>query len=283
MYHVTLRGNHQQDIFFTITDRLRMNDLIAEVLQKFDARLHAYCYMTNHLHALLQVGDEPLGRLMLRIAGQYARATQARMQTTGHLFEKRYHPTLVDTEAYLLEVVRYIHLNPVQAGMARRPDDYPWTSHHAYLGTRPEPWVTTDITLRRFAATRYRAIAAYEDFVRRAVGDASAWSPADARNPNDPRILGGDDFARRMLGAEWKPKSRKSLDDLIAECCGHFAVAVADLVSPRRDAIVVAARAWVANEAQKGRIASIAAVARRFNRDESSLRRCLAARQTENE
>lgn len=283
MYHVTLRGNHQKDIFFTHTDRLRMSDLFSEVVQRFGARLHAYCYMTNHVHALVQVADEPLGRLMLRIAGQYARTTQARLQTTGHLFEKRYHPLLVDTDAYLLEVIRYIHLNPVRAGMVPAPGEYPWSSHHAFLGTRLEPWVTTDFALSVLAATRDRAVKAYDEFVRRAIGDPRAWSPSDACNPNDSRILGSDDFAQRMLGAEWKPKSKKTLDQLIGECCEHFAVTVAELFSPRSNAKLVAARTWVASEAQKGRIASLSEVARKFNRNESSLRRSLAIRRTEYE
>lgn len=72
-YHVTLRGNHRKDIFFCPKDRQILSELIAEVTDRFGARLHAYCYMTNHVHALIQVGDAPLGRLMLRIAGRYAR------------------------------------------------------------------------------------------------------------------------------------------------------------------------------------------------------------------
>jgi REP element-mobilizing transposase RayT len=283
LYHVTLRGNHQQDIFFTVTDRLRMSELFSDVLPRFGARLHAYCYMTNHLHALVQVGNEPLGRLMLRIAGQYARATQARLQTTGHLFERRYHVTLVDSDAYLLEVVRYIHLNPVRAGMTSTACAHPWTSHHAYLGTRLEPWVTTDLALSCFGSTRERAVKSYDEFVRRAIGDLAPWTPADNRNPHDPRILGGNDFARRILGVEWKPKSKKSLEQLVLECGERFGVSAAELESPRRDARFVAARAWVAIEAQKGRIASLSEVARKFNRNESSLRRAMARRQTGNE
>jgi len=278
MYHVTLRGNHQQAIFFTVTDRLRMNLLFAEVLERFEARLHAYCYMTNHLHALIQVGNEPLGRLMLRIAGQYARMTQARLQTTGHLFEKRYYPVLVDTDAYLLELVRYMHLNPVRAKMVSSPAEYPWTSHQAYLGTRSDPWVTTDFALAVLASERDAAIGAYEDFVRQALSDPDIRSPLEHRNASDPRILGSDDFARRMLGAQWKPRSRKSLDQLIAESCQIFAVTSAELESPRRDAKLVTARIWVVNQALEGRVASLSAVARRFNRNESSLRRSLGRR-----
>jgi putative transposase len=120
-YHVTLRGNHRQAIFFTAQDRHTLSALIEEVLERFGARLHAYCYMTNHIHALIQVGEAPLGRLMLRIAGRYARLTQKGLHTTGHLFEKRYYPVLVDADEYLLELLRYIHLNPVRARMVDSP------------------------------------------------------------------------------------------------------------------------------------------------------------------
>lgn len=277
-YHVTLRGNHQQDIFFTATDRQRMDLLFADGLERFDARLHAYCYMTNHVHALIQVGNEPLGRLMQRVAGQYARMTQARLQTTGHLFENRYYTVLVDTDTYLLEVIRYVHLNPVRAGLAKTPDAYPWSSHHAFVGARREPWVTTDFALSVFASEREKAIDAYRAFVLLALGNSEVRSPFEQCNPDDARILGGDDFARRMLGVKWKPRSRKSLDQLIAEGCRHFAVSPADLRSPRRDAKVVAARVWVASQALEGRIASLSEVARKFNRNESSLRRALGRR-----
>jgi putative transposase len=150
-YHVTLRGNHRQSIFFAARDREIMSSIVAEVVERFEARLHVYCYMTNHVHALIQVGDAPLGRLMLRIAGRYARTIQKGLRTTGHLFEKRYYPVLVDADEYLLELLRYIHRNPVRARIVESVDDYPWSSHHAYVGARDEPFVHTDFALRLFA------------------------------------------------------------------------------------------------------------------------------------
>ena len=165
MYHVTLRGNHRQDIFFEPSDRYRLNELFAEVLERFSARLHAYCYMSNHIHALIQVGDAPLGKLIMRVAGQYARGTQSRLQTTGHLFEKRYYPVLVSVDQYFLALLRYIHLNPVRAGLAASMEAYPWSSHHAYTGNRVEPWVTTDFALSQFSLDRARAVDAYRRFV----------------------------------------------------------------------------------------------------------------------
>jgi putative transposase len=159
-YHVTMRGNHRQNIFFSPADRRLFDDITAEVLERFAARLHAYCWMTNHVHMLIQVSDAPLGKLMLRIAGRFARTVQRHLHTTGHLFEKRYHPILVDADQYLLELLRYIHLNPVRAHMVEHPSDYPWSSHRVYLGALDQPWVTTNFALGMFHAQRDQAIAA---------------------------------------------------------------------------------------------------------------------------
>ena len=278
MYHVTLRGNHRQDIFFEPADRDRLSELIAEVVDRFGARLHAYCYMSNHVHALIQVGEAPLGKLILRIAGQYARVTQSRLQTTGHLFEKRYYPVLVDVDEYFLTLLRYIHANPVRAGLVTSIEAYPWSSHHAYVGTRVEPWVTTDFALSQFSLDRMRAIDAYRKFVALPLSEGEGCSPLLNCNPSDRRILGSDDFARRVIGPDWKPRSKQTLDELIEKACQHFNCRVPELVSASRRPQLVAARAWVVHQAVNGRIASIAEVARRFNRDESSLRHALKAK-----
>ena len=148
---MTLRGNHQRPIFLADRDRSLLNTIVARAIDNFDARLHAYCWMTNHLHLLLQVGVVPLSDPMRNIAAEFARAMQIKLQTTGHFFERRYHATLVDADAYLLELIRYIHLNPVRAGIVSYPSQYPWSSHHAYIGAREEPWVTTEFGLSMFA------------------------------------------------------------------------------------------------------------------------------------
>lgn len=274
LYHVTLRGNHRQNIFFCPADRQLMSELFAEVTERFGARLHAYCYMTNHIHVLIQVSDAPLGRIILRVAGRYARVTQAKLHTTGHLFEKRYYPVLVDADEYLMELLRYVHLNPVRARMVRNADEYPWSSHHVYLGNRDESWVTTDFALSMFHRERGPAIEAYRRFVSAATGK-EATSPLSECNANDRRILGSDDFAGRVLGESWRPRSRKTLDELVSEACIQFCTTRKDLESSSRRSSLVKARAWIAQQAIGGRICSIAAVARALNRDESTLRHAL--------
>jgi len=138
-----------------------------------------------------------------------------------------------------------------------------------------EPWVTTDLALAQFSTSRPQAVDAYRRFVDETARDPAAQSPLLECNANDRRILGTDDFARTLLGDRWTPKSRKSIEVLIGEACAHFNCTPTELGSKSRNAQLVAARAWVAHEAVAGRVASIAEIARRFNRDESSLRHAL--------
>lgn len=92
--------------------------------ERVHALTHAYCWMTNHVHLLVQVADQALGNLMQRVAIRFARATQKHLSTTGHLFENRYHALLVDVDSYFLKLLRYIHLNPVRARIVQSPQQY---------------------------------------------------------------------------------------------------------------------------------------------------------------
>jgi REP element-mobilizing transposase RayT len=271
LYHVTLRGNHRQDIFFTPDDRRLLTSIVREILIDCDAQLHAYCYMTNHVHALLQVSDTPLSKIMLLIAGRYARGVQARLQTTGHLFEKRYHALLVDADAYLLALLRYIHLNPVRAKLATSPDSYPWSSHHVYLGKRCEPWVTTGFALRMFDQDRQRAIAAYRAFVN----SPPERSPLVERNKRDPRVLGGDGFAQRVLGERWQQPADSALQSVIDDACARFETTEIELRSRSRLGAVRLARTWIVEQAVGAGITSVAAIARHLKRDASTVRQTL--------
>jgi REP-associated tyrosine transposase len=272
-YHVTLRGNHREAIFRTETDRLLLNKIVEHALAAHGARLHAYCWMTNHLHALVQIGDDPLANLMRRIAAGYARAFQRNRETTGHLFEKRYFAVLVDAESYLLELLRYIHLNPVRAGMVSGVSHYRWTSHHMYCGAGVDAWVTTDFALRMFAAERAKAIVAYRKFV---ACDAHALA-SPFEQIRGEQVLGSDDFKARLqsrLGLPIAP--RMSLDALIAECCEHFNITETLLKSKLRHDRIVEARAWIARRARTGRIASLAELGRKLGCEPKTLRLAMA-------
>lgn len=270
-YHVTLRGNHQQDVFVAEDDRHLLNRIVARALGTFDARLHAYCWMSNHLHLLVQVGIEPLAGPMRNIASEFARAMQGQLETTGHFFERRYHAKLVDVDSYFKELVRYIHLNPVRAGVVADAAEFLWSSHHAYVGARHEPWVTTDVALSLFGGTRTSAIGAYRGFL----GEDGALDWAPGSQTEEQVSLREDDFTSRAANAPVVVIARQSLGELIAEACGRFEVQSARLDSPVRDAYWTKVRAWIASQAVRRGVASLSAVARVTGRSEATLREAI--------
>lgn len=273
-YHCTLRGNHRQPLFFTFRDRDTLDGLVADALLELGARLHAYCWMTNHLHLLVQVSDVPLGKLVLRIAGRYARIVQSALQTTGHLFERRYHAVLVDAENYILTLVRYIHLNPVRAGLVRAPGDYAWSSHQDYVGLQARPWVTPEFALRLLSQDRPVAQARYLELV--GSGAALAWGDGPLKaNPANSQVLGSDEFLARVSSHPWRPSARRTLEALAGECCELFDVTFEAIASQNKNRKLCAARAWLAHQATRERIASVSAVARLLARDEAAVRRLM--------
>jgi len=151
-YHVILRGNHQENIFGAPEDRKVLNDIVGEALPLHGARIHAFCWM-NHLHALTQIGEMELGPLVQRIAVRYSRYRHKQLGTTGHLFERRHRAFLVETDLYFITLLRYIHLNPVNAGMVKTAQEYPWSSHRVYLGLDAIPWLTTAFGLHSTCPT----------------------------------------------------------------------------------------------------------------------------------
>lgn len=273
-YHVTLRGNHRQPVFFSDGDRDLLDRIVERALADSGARLHAYCWMTNHIHLLLQVADAPLGSVMQKIASHYARVVQQHLRTTGHLFERRYHALLVDADSYLLTLLRYIHFNPVRAGMVRDLDSYPWSSHCVYLGQRPQAWVTTDFALGLFAARRDAARARYGEFMGATATDR--WGTGTLI-PNDKngQILGSNEFVARVGSFSKRPATTRTLDDLFDECARKFQYNRALLVSVSRDRRLSSARAWIACQAASSGIATVSAVAREMRRSEAAIRQLM--------
>lgn len=274
-YHVTLRGNHRQPIFFADSDRDLLDAVVAEAVGRLAARVHAYCWMTNHLHLLVQVSDAPLSGLMLRIASQYARRVQASLATTGHLFERRYHAVLVDADNYLLTLVRYIHLNPVRAGIVADPADYPWSSHRNYLGQARPPWLCCDFALRLLGAESPETEAQYRTFMN--IAEGCRWGEGLLiPHAERPDILGGDEFIARLCGDARQPRHPKSLESLLSECCERFQISQDALVSPSRARHLTRARAWLGHRVVAERAGSLSALARRLQRSEAALRQVMA-------
>lgn len=269
-YHVVLRGNHREALFEVPADRQALNDIVAEALVDQGARIHAYCWMTNHLHALVQIREYPLGKLMQRIATGYSRYRHRQLRTKGHLFERRYGAWLVDVDAYFLTLLRYIHLNPVKAGMVVNVQDYPWSSHRAYLGEELLPWVTTDFGLSLFANTVVAAQSAYRQFICQA-SLASEDRALEGRHPDDPRVFGGDRFLASLPAWRILPRSAVTLEELAAQLCELHQVSLESVRSRQRQPLLTMVRVDIARCAVEERIASLNEVARFLGRSHSSL------------
>ena len=166
LYHVMARGNQGQVIFMDDPDRRRYLDLLQESQRRYNYRLYAYVLMGNHVHHLIQIGQTPLAKVMQNILFRYTRYWNAKYKKIGHLFQGRYRAILCDKDSYLLELIRYLHLNPVRSKIVQDPDRYPWSSHGAYREGAGKKWIAVEEALPLFAKRPTQAVAAYRSFVR---------------------------------------------------------------------------------------------------------------------
>jgi REP-associated tyrosine transposase len=269
-YHVVLRGNHRETLFTTLADRHQFDGIVAEALDRCDARLHAFCWMTNHIHALIQIGELPLGELMQRIAMRYSRFRHRKLGTTGHLFERRYRAWLVDTDGYFLTLLRYIHWNPVKARLVTDPAAYRWSSHNVYLGLRPLPWVTTAFAMRMLGTTAESAHRAYVRLASREPPGPIEDVLAEP-HPDDSRVLGTDAFLERLPAPRVLPQLRTTLDAIATAECRKHAVPLALVRSPSRQRRLTPVRMAIVRRALADRVASLNEAARYLGRTPSSL------------
>jgi len=144
LYHVTARGVQQAPLFADDIDRAALIKYIARALEEGDARAFAYCLMGNHYHLVLQTSRPNLSALMQRINSGFGQSVNRRHERSGHLLEGRFKAVVVDRDNYLLEVCRYVDLNPVRAGLVEAPSQWRWSSYAAHTGGTPVPaWLAT--------------------------------------------------------------------------------------------------------------------------------------------
>lgn len=194
-WHVTNRGVEQRDIFLDDHDRRVFLDLLGEVVPRFRWVMHAYVLMTNHFHLLLETLEPTLSRGMKKVGEDYAEHFNQRYRRVGHLFQGRFKSYLIDSEAYLLTVARYVVLNPVRAGMVDAALHYAWSSARATAGLSASPrWLTTGSVLDRLDKDGVRARLAYRAFVT----DASKASERPWDQLVGGLYLGDDEFMERV-------------------------------------------------------------------------------------
>ena len=202
VYHITSRGDRREPIYRDDADRVAQLDILAQAMDRFDAKVLAYCLMGNHYHLVLQTQQDNLSRLMRHFNGVYTQQFNRRHGLVGHLFQGRFKAILVDRDAYLLSLCRYVERNPVAANMVRDVSDWPWSSYGAHVGRVAAPaWLDMHalhgMLLQRqpsSAADRRRAASLYA----RLVADETAASPW-VEGLRQQVFLGDEAFVARML------------------------------------------------------------------------------------
>jgi REP element-mobilizing transposase RayT len=232
VYHVTSRGDRGEPIFAGDDDRRGFLLILAQALSRFDAQILAYCLMPNHYHLVLHTRKANLSSFMRHVNGVYTQAFNRRNAQVGHLFQGRFKAIVVDRDAYLLEVCRYVELNPVRARLVKKPEQWRWSSYRAHVGLEGSPeWLDTDglhgYVLGRSVNGRVDRRRAEQRYIRLAAEAAGVRLWEDALRGQI--YLGDEAFMERMQkvakpvrGAHDIPKSQrrsvKSLEHWLRAC-----------------------------------------------------------------
>jgi REP-associated tyrosine transposase len=244
VYHVTARGNERRKIFFTKRDFQKFKEFLAAGESKYGFLLHAYVLMTTHYHLIIETPDGNLGKIMHFLNGSYTSYLNIKRKRSGHLFQGRYKAILVDKDNYLLELSRYLHLNPVRAKMVEKPEEYPHSSYGSYIFDKKEEIVTTEMILGILTGIGENSEERYKVFVESALG-------VELKSPLEKvyggMMLGSEGFIREVLSRlEKEPMERvdvshrKTLraivgvDEIISALCEHYAVGMEEISGNKR-------------------------------------------------
>ncbi|MDD2760755.1 MAG: transposase [Methylomonas sp.] len=196
LYHVTSRGNARSEIYLDDEDRVNWLELLNDVCLRFNWVCHAYCLMSNHYHVVVETAEGNLSKGMRQLNGVYTQTFNRRHRRVGHVFQGRYKAILVEKDSYLLELSRYVVLNPVRAQMVKDAGDWPWSSYRATtLQARPLKCLQIDWLLSQFGSDRDQAIDQYQNFVRAGIGLPPVWGKL-----RNQIFLGEKTFVERLQG-----------------------------------------------------------------------------------
>ena len=194
-YHVTSRGNEKKDIFKSAADREKFLFYLASACARYGAEIHAYCLMTNHYHLMLETPFANLSLVMKYINSSYTTYFNIKSKRVGHLLQGRYKAILVEADAYAAELSRYIHLNPVRAGMVKSPEEYRWSSCRFYTDGGEPLWLTTRFIFGYFGTEVPESRRKYRSYINEKIG-VENYSPL--MEVVASTILGSEDFVREI-------------------------------------------------------------------------------------
>ena len=194
LYHITSRGNRREDIYLADDDRKAYLSTLANVCERFNWIVHAYCLMGNHYHLLIETPDGNLSQGMRQLNGVYTQYFNRKHRRAGHLYQGRYKAIIVQKETYMLEVARYIVLNPVRACLVQTANDWPWSSYLATAGfISPPHWLNTEWIIAHFSKCKTTAIDHYMQFVADGKNQPSIWG--ELRNQI---YIGSDNYIKHI-------------------------------------------------------------------------------------
>ena len=241
LYHITSRGNEKKEIFLSAEDRTKFLDILRDYHERYGILAHAYVLLDNHYHLILETPRGNLLKVMHGLNGSYTGYFNRKYRRVGHLLQGRYRAILVDKDEYLLPLSRYVHLNPVRAGIVESPEKYPWSSYGGYIGkAKKQDWVEYTWVLSQFDRGLGRAQKKYKGYVAEGLLRV-AESPLGAVFAQV--VLGGENFKDRIIGvlkgkklgpeivARRKFTTSPTLEEIVREVSEAFGVKRGGIVS----------------------------------------------------
>jgi putative transposase len=293
LHHIMVRGIDKTDIFKDDQDRSLFLERLGLNVADGKSAVYAWVLMTNHVHILFKSGKDGISGVMRKLLTWYAQYYNRRHKRTGHLFENRYKSILCDEDNYLLALVRYIHLNPIRAGIVKtieELDRYSWSGHRTIIGRAKRSWMDSESVLSQFGSTRRKALHEYRRFMQEGIGQGTireltggglvrsqgGWSQVQAMRRRgqqedfDQRILGGGEFVNQILKETEDRQVRqlkhkragKTIQKIIEEECRKSRINTLELQGGGKRRQVSDTRALIAVRGREELGLSAAAIAR---------------------
>ena len=271
LYHVILRGVDGGPIFKSVKDRAQWEALVEEGCSRFGHKIHAYAWLKDRAHFAIEVADAPLSKVMQNLSFRYTRYFNKQNGRSGPLFHGRYKAILMDSETYLNDLVRYIHVEPLRSKTTKKLDDYKWSGQMAYLGAQEKPWLTKSVVLGSFAKTEKAAVKKYTAFVK--AGLDEDYRQDLMHGSEGGRLLGDAAFIKKALKPKKKVPKPATLPQLVKLICGEEKIkepALKNESRARRESQIRQIITYLAMELEIGTLTDLS---KRFNRDLTTMSR----------
>ena len=265
LYHVIVRGNQRRKTFLNEADYQAYLERLGRYRRKFGHTIQAYCLMPNHVHLLVESAHEPLAKFMQGLQQSYSQYFNLRHGKTGHVFQGRYKAIVCQQDEYLLQLIRYIHLNPVRAGMVKEPDQYLYSGHRAYMEGK-----ATEVIDPRKVLALMGGKAGYRGFIGNGMKEGHKEEYYDVE---DQRFLGAEGFGEKLQDEHEEPraKKRRPLDKVVEDLCDEVEIDATELKSANRSWVVSKARTMIGYVLVRRQGYPLGEVARYFARDAATV------------